>query len=429
MRLAQSAPHAAALAYRRQTRTKDKAFWQGIIVALKINMVVLIVLAIGQIIGWGTIGLPPVIGRQMAADLGMDIVEVFAGSSVLYVVMGLWGPALASPFRRLGARRVMVGGAAMAAPGFLLLALAQGPVSYFAAWVVLGTAGSACLSTATYILLNEIAGSDAKRSIGALMLVTGLSSTIFWPVTALLSAEAGWRVTCLVYAAAMGLVCAPLYMFGLPHPARAAAGPGAGTSPVVAKPAVASGTRHLIIVAISIYAFIAFGFSAVLIELLKAKGLAPAEAIAWGSALGVVQVSARGIDFLGGGRWDGLTTGFIAGLALPVAMLVLMLGQGLHWSILGFIVIYGLGSGALAVARATMPLVFYDSTAYAIVASHIALPLNMMSALAPSVLAGVLTRFGTDALLGLGLVCSCAALVILAMLGRRRPRQHGAAQG
>jgi MFS family permease len=415
---------------------------------LKKNMlVVLIVLAIGQIIGWGTIGLPAVVGRQMAADLGMDIVEVFAGTSVLYVVMGLCAPALANAFGRFGARRVMIAGAAIAAPGFLVLALSSGEVGYFAGWVILGAAGSACLSTATYILLNEIAGGDARRSIGALMLMTGLSSSIFWPITALLSAQAGWRATCLVYAAAMGIVCVPLYMFGLPRRTRALALPGAVADPPTAGPVAASraadptsaagralrkattGTLHLIIAATSLNAFIAFGLGAVLIELLKSKGLAPAEAIALGSSLGVVQVSARGIDFLGGGRWDGVTTGLFAGAALPVAMLLLMLGHGVHWSIVGFIVIYGLGSGALAVARATIPMVFYDSTAYAAAASHIALPLNLMSAVAPAVLAGVLTRFGADVLLGLSLLCSCAALAVLAILSQRRPRSQGLAKG
>jgi MFS family permease len=403
-------------------------------------IVVLIVLAIGQIIGWGTIGLPPVVGREIAADLGIDIVEVFAGTSVLYVVMGLCAPALANTFGRHGARRVMIGGAAIAVPGFVVLGLSRGEVSYFAAWVILGIAGSACLSTATYILLNEIAGRDARRSIGALMLMTGLSSTIFWPITALLSAEAGWRATCMVYAAVMGLVCVPLYIFALPRRIRAlapTAGPAAAGRAVDPK-SVATGrgrrkadtsTLLLIIAATSLNAFIAFGLGAVLIELLKSKGLAPAEAIALGSSLGIVQVSARGIDFLGGGRWDGVTTGLFAGAALPAAMLLLMLGHGLHWSIVGFIVIYGLGSGALAVARATIPMVFYDSAAYAAAASHIALPLNLMSAVAPAVLAGVLTRFGADVLLGLALLFSCAALAVLAILSQRRPRAQDAPQG
>ena len=45
---------------------------------------VLPVLAIGQIIGWGTIGLLAVVGTQVAADLHMDISAVFAGNSIFY---------------------------------------------------------------------------------------------------------------------------------------------------------------------------------------------------------------------------------------------------------------------------------------------------------------------------------------------------------
>ena len=127
-----------------------------------------LLLAIGQVIGWGTVGLLAVVGRQVAADLHMDISAVFAGNSIFYVVMGLWAPFLARAFTRFGARRVMIAGTVIGAPGFVLLSLAHGPVLYCTAWVILGSAGSATLATATYILLNEIAGRDARRAIGAL---------------------------------------------------------------------------------------------------------------------------------------------------------------------------------------------------------------------------------------------------------------------
>lgn len=53
---------------------------------------VLLVLAITQLVGWGTIGLPAIVGRDLAADLGMSLPAVFAGTSVLYVSMGLCAP-------------------------------------------------------------------------------------------------------------------------------------------------------------------------------------------------------------------------------------------------------------------------------------------------------------------------------------------------
>ncbi len=385
----------------------------------------LIVLALTQLIGWGTVGLIAIVGRQMADDLGMSVTAVFAGNSILYLVMGLCAPVLAKIFVRLGARLVMICGTAVAIAGFTVLAFANGPVTYVMAWMILGMAGSATLTTPAFILLNEVAGQNARSAIGALMLATGLSSSLFWPIASFVSQAAGWRSTCLIYAAALILLSLPLLIFGLPRRGPSLSEPGtAGRgAPPAAK---GSGTFWLIGAAIALNAFITFGFSAILIELLKAEGLSPDEAVGFGSALGVIQVSARGIDFLGGGRWDGIATGIFAGLALPVALAVLIIGAGAYWSVATFIVLYGLGSGALAVARATIPLVFYDKAAFAKATSRIALPLNVMSALAPPCLVALLTHFGCDAVLGLAILCSCSALAILFILGRRRPHQQPA---
>lgn len=260
----------------------------------------LITLSIAQVIGWGTISLPAIIGRQIAADLHMDLPSVFAGTSTFYIAMGLCAPWLAAPFVRFGARRVMVAGTMLAAPGFLLLSLAQGTMMYFSAWVILGVAGSASLSTASYIALHEIAGRNAKRTIGALMLVTGLSSSVFWPITSILTAAAGWRTACLVYAAVMLLISAPFYSFGLPRRRLQADEPAPqGTAPIPTLVPPRS-TFYLITAASGMNVAMTLGLGAVLIELLKAEGLPPSQALALGSLLGIIQVSARAIDFIGG---------------------------------------------------------------------------------------------------------------------------------
>ncbi|MFK4726009.1 MFS family permease [Bradyrhizobium niftali] len=387
---------------------------------------VLLVLAITQLIGWGTIGLPPIVGRDLAADLGMSLPMVFAGTSTLYVTMGLCAPWLAKAFARHGARKVMMVGTVVAVPGYVVLYFAREPMLYFVAWVILGMGGSATLSTGAYIMLNEVAGRQAKNAIGALMLVTGLSSSIFWPTTSFLSGHFGWRGTCLVYAAMLILVSLPLYVFGAPRRNSVKDDGGSAAKPSDA-PAIPRGTFNLVVIAITLNAFVNFGLGAVLIELLRAEGLAPAQAIAFGSMLGVIQVSARGLDFLGGGRWDGITTGLVAGAALPVAMLLLMLSEGATWAVAVFILLYGAGSGAMAVARATIPLVFYDQAEFAKAMSMIALPLNLASAISPPLLAALLTQFGGRAALGLTLVFSCATVLILVLLGRRRPRVASAA--
>jgi MFS family permease len=382
---------------------------------------VLLVLAITQLIGWGTIGLPAVVGRDLGADLGMSLPAVFAGSSVLYVTMGLCAPWLAKAFARHGARKVMMVGTVVSAPGYLILFFAHEPVLYFVGWVFLGMGGSATLSTGAYIMLNEIAGRGAKNAIGGLMLVTGLSSSIFWPTTSFLSGWLGWRGTCLVYAAMVVAINLPLY--ALIAPRRKIATDDVGEAVKAAPPpAIPRSTFGLVVCVITMNAFVNFGISAILIELLRAEGLAPAQALAFGSMLGIIQVSARGLDFLGGGRWDGITTGLVAGTALPIAMVLLMLSEGATWAVAIFILLYGAGSGAMAVARATIPLVFYDQAEFAKAMSMIALPLNLASAISPPLLAGLLTQFGSRGALGLTLAFSCVTVLILVLLGRRRPQ-------
>lgn len=387
---------------------------------------VLLVLAITQLIGWGTIGLPAVVGRDLGADLGLSLPAVFAGSSVLYVTMGLCAPWLAKAFARHGARKVMMVGTIVSVPGYIVLFFAREPMLYFAGWVILGMGGSATLSTGAYIMLNEVAGRGAKNAIGGLMLVTGLSSSIFWPATSFLSAWLGWRGTCLVYAAMMLAINLPLYAFLAPR-RKIATDDGGEAVKAAPPPAIARSTFGLVVCVISMNAFVNFGIGAILIELLRAEGLAPAQALAFGSMLGVIQVSARGLNFLGGGRWDGITTGLVAGTALPVAMLLLMMSEGATWAVAAFILLYGAGSGAMAVARATIPLVFYDQAEFAKASSVIALPLNLASAISPPVLAGLLTQFGSRGALGLTLAFSCATVLILIVLGRRRPGAVAAA--
>jgi len=382
------------------------------------------VLALTQVIGWGTVVLPAIVGRQMAAELGMELPAIFAGTSVLYVVMGLCSPFLGKLFAARGARVAMIAGTLISVPGFLCLAMSQGPVGYFVAWVMLGLGGSASLTTAAYVLLSEVAGTKAKPAIGTLMLITGLSSSVFWPITELLSRTWGWRGTCVTYAVLLLVVSLPRYIFCLPSHRKYDA---AASTRASAPEAIASrSTFVLIVAAIALNSFVTYGFAAVMIEVLQAVGLPLAQAIAFGSALGVIQVGARAIDILGGGKWDGIATGILAGIVLPVSMAILSLGSGAFWSVAAFLLLYGLGSGALAVARATIPLVFYQQAAYAKAVSRIALPLNLMSALAPPLLIAALGRQVVGTLLAVAIACSSTALVMLLMLARRRPRSVAA---
>src|SRR5262249_23261948 len=147
--------------------------------------------------------------------------------------------------------------------------------------------------------------------------------------------------------------------------------------------------------AVTIHGFVSWGFSSIVIQLLRNMGTPDARAVQLGSLLGIMQVCARGLDFVGGKRWDGLTTGLIAASVLPISFLVLLIGAPAGYAIIGFLTLYGMANGLMTVANATMPLVFYDQADYARASSRIAFPRNVMAAAAPPILVSILTQSGS----------------------------------
>lgn len=388
----------------------------------------LVVLGITQNIGWGSVGLLAVVAGDIAAALNMSVPAVFAGTTVFYIMMGLASPLLARPLARWGARWVMLAGSALAVPGFVLLSMTSGAIGYYLCWALLGLAGAATLTTTSHVLVNEVAGAASRRAIGALMLVTGLSGSIFWPVSALVSASVGWRGLCLVLAALIGLVSIPLY--GLALPKRSTAPTPSTSEPAKPAPRPVPGSIFALITgAIVLNAIVTFGLSALFIELLKAEGLPPGQAITFASMLGLLQVGARLLDFVGARRWDAITTGIFATAGVMLAFGLLLLGHGTPLLIGVFVVIYGLSAGSLAVTRAIMPLSFYDGADFARASMRIALPLNVLTALAAPLFASLLTGPGPTALLATTMGFCGLALVLLLLLARRRSHALAPAAG
>ncbi|SEK68134.1 MFS transporter [Xaviernesmea oryzae] len=287
---------------------------------------------------------------------------------------------------------------------------------------VIGFAGALFLTTSAYVYLSDLAGAQARGLIATLMLVTGLSGSLFWPLTAFLDHLVGWRMTTGIYAAAMILLIAPLTLLALPDVDHADT---AGLTPS----ATARQGRifWLLVLAVALSSFVTSGIEAVGISLYRALGADPVVAIGMASFLGVIKVCGRLIDLVGGRRWNALSTGITASGMVAMGLLVLVIFGSAPAAVVTCLLLYGIGSGAFAVARATMPLVFYEKAAYAAAMSAIALPMNLTIAAAAPVLSGVLTGMGAEATLTLLLMCSSISFLLLAMLAAegRKARADG----
>ncbi|WP_026187512.1 MFS transporter [Ensifer sp. BR816] len=384
-----------------------------------------IVLSVTQIVAWAAMFMfVSVTAAGMAGDLGLEPSMIYLGPTMMLVAMALCSPPLGALYERFGARLVLASGSALAAPGLWLLASAHGPITYFIAWALLGVAGAATLTTSAHVYLTEIAGEGARRAIGAQMLAMALAPSVSWPVTVFLEATLGWRGALMVFGAAMLLVCLPLHFFGLPRSEASGRVPHAAVDEKLGQPDARRDRRRvgLIVAAVALNGFVTWGFQLVVIDLFRSYAVPDSVAVGFGSAIGFIQLSARLFDFLGGNRWDGLTTGVVAAAIMPLALLALILGEGTVWSIIIFLVLYGLSSGAMSVSRATMPLVFFSSAQYALVMARLGLPLNLAFAAAPPFFSFVLGAAGNGWAVSIALLCSAGTLTSMILLNRLRPR-------
>ncbi|HEU0165928.1 MAG TPA: MFS transporter, partial [Thermomicrobiales bacterium] len=340
-----------------------------------------VVLGISQILAWGaTFNLPGVLGRPITNDLDLSLTIVLAGPTVMLVILAMVSWFLTSRFERHGARSIMIGGTILAAIGVMLLALSQNLASYMTAWIVLGFAGAGVLTTAAQIAIAEIAGPRAKQAIGLLALFGALSSPILWPIVNALQATIGWRSTTALLAACLITISLPLLWWALPPspdsaPETDQMRPGALDSGPARTP-LNSVDFALVAIASAANGFITWGFSLTLVVLFEERQVSRDDAVALASFIGLASLAARALDYLGGRRWSGLTTGVAASLVLPVSYLVLLAGSG-YAVALTFVVLYGLAGGAMAVARSTIPLAIFPRDAYARASARLALPLNL----------------------------------------------------
>lgn len=384
------------------------------------------VIAISQLAGWGTtFDMPSVLGRAMERDLGMPFDMIFLGLSVMMMTGAFAAPKVGSLLVRFGATRVLSIGSILLATGLVLLSCAQGPVSYFTSWLVIGMGGAFALSVPANTAVVEREGSAAKRTIGMTMIFTGLSSAISWPLMTLADAHFGWRVTLLMAAALQLIVILPLHWFGLPPVGVKPASPLAKTNaapPPPLSPEAKLQAFMLIAAGSSLLGFVGFGISPSLIEMMKSAGAAPELALTLASLRAVIGISARLGDILLGGRTSPVASGLAAIIALLLAYAVLLFFSPSLYAPAIFILFYGIGSGVSALARSLLPLAFFSPEEFAILSSRIALPQNIATAIAPAAFAFIMERVGLDGLLWLTTGLSLVTLGCMLGLWRLRAR-------
>lgn len=374
-------------------------------------------LGLAQLISWGTTYyLIGGFGPRIIAETGWSPTLVHGGFSAALLVMGLSSAWIGRLIDRHGGRAVMTAGSVLSALGCIGLALARDPVSYTAAWLVLGLAMRCTLYDAAFAALARIGGPEARRPMSQITLLGGLASTAFWPIGEGLAGALGWRGAVLAYAG-FALLTLPL------HLALPAGRDGGRVRNAAAAPPPLAGSRREHWIAGALYALIVTltnilnaGMSAHMIGILAGLGLAAPVAVWIATLRGIGQSGARLAEVTFGGGLSPLALTLAASALLPVCFVVgLWSGQAAAAAI-AFAFVYGAGNGLLTITRGTLPLVLFDPGRYGAVAGRLLVPGFLCSVAAPIAYAAVIERAGEAAALWLSAGLAAVTLAAAAML-------------
>ena len=375
-------------------------------------------LGTAQTLAWASsYYLPAMLAAPMARDLGVSTPAVFAAFSLALAISALVGPATGRAIDRWGGRPVLMGTNLVFAGGLLALSQAQGPVSMFAAWALLGLAMGSGLYEAAFAALVRLYGHASRNPITGITLLAGFASTLGWPLSALLELKVGWRGACLTWAALHLLI-------GLPLNARLPKAPPAqllgrdATQAAQAQSATPPLQRPLLTAGVLAYVFAATWFVSTsmathLPQLLQACGATLAVAVGAGALVGPAQVAGRVLEFGLLRRVHPMLSARLAALAHPVgAALLLALGAP---AASAFALLHGAGNGIMTIAKGTLPLALFGPQGYGARQGWLTMPARVAQAAAPFLFGMALQRWGAGALWLSGAlgVSAIAALLLL----------------
>jgi len=342
-------------------------------------------LGVAQIVSWGTLFYTiAVLGAPMRAELGVGDTLLFGAFSAGLFVSGALSPRVGRLIDAGRSREVLAAGSLLGALALAALALAQGPVTVCAGWLIAGAAMALCLYDPAFAALHHISGTRYRRAVTALTLFGGFASTVFWPASQWLSEAAGWRATFAVYAVLHVALCLPLHLVAVPRGARyveAALPPRAADESHVTT--AVRRTFLWLAIALAGAAFIASAVSAHLIGLMTTAGITAGDAVLIGALIGPMQVAGRVVEFSHGRRLRARTVGTLAFVLMALACALLTQLHGLKAAAIGFAALYGISNGVMTIVRGTVPAELFGRREFGTLLGRLAQPQLIARAVAP----------------------------------------------
>lgn len=386
-------------------------------------------LAITETVSWGIVYYAfSVFLVPMGAELGWSRATLTGAYSLALLIAGLAAIPVGRWVDRHGPRVLMTAGSSVA----VLLLLAWSAVgsipAYYLIWSGLGLIMAAILYEPAFAAVATWFERERGRALLLLTFVAGFASTIFLPLASRLVESLGWRSALLVLAGILAVVTIPAHALvlrrrpedlGLLPDGRErreeATTPHRPIAGVPLRDALADAAFWWLSTAIILGTVTVVAVGVHLVPLLRERGYGAGTAAAATGALGALSVTGRVIITALIRRLpQALVTAALLALQ-SVAVLVLLLWNSPAGLVL-FVVLFGLGFGALTLARAGLIAEWYGRAHYGAIGGALALCTTGARALAPVGAGAIYEWSGGYGPVLVG-VAGIAALAALAMFG------------
>lgn len=361
--------------------------------------VLVVTLAFTEMTSWGVLYYAfSVLLLPMEEELGWSRTAMTGAFSLALLLSGFAGIPVGRWLDRHGPRLLMTVGSIAATLLVLAWGTVESLITFYVIWAGIGIAMAMVLYEPAFAVVATWFVKRRGRALTVLTVIAALSSIVYIPLTEWLVQTQGWRSALVTLAVVLAAGTIPLHALVLRRrPADLGLttdGFGSRTSAsdelvqavveysVPLRVALQSAAFWWLTVALVFTTLGSMALSIHLIPYLTEHGYSTGFAAMAASLVGGMALPGRLIFTPLGDRLPvSLVTAFLF-LLQTIALLVLLEVPGKE-GVLGFVVLFGVGSGAISPARAALVADFYGSANYASINGVLGLFLIGVGALAP----------------------------------------------
>ena len=401
----------------------DASIMKVSVVAMRRKATIVGSLGMAQMLAWGsTYYLPAILADPIARELAVPDTVVFIAFSLALITMAVLGPKVGRRIDLHGGRGTLASSNLALAGGLALLGLAHDTTTLFAAWILIGCGMALGLYEAVFATIASAYGDQSRSAIIGTTLIGGFASTAFWPASAWIEFEFGWRTVCFAWAFAHLAIGLPLNLCFAPASARSQSSwlPAIeNVSPATLRSAPSKHAAPLLAFIFAATWFTSTAMATHLPRLLEEAGATPAAAIAAAALIGPAQVAGRLAEFGLLRRFHPLSSARLAASAHPIGVAVLLIG-GAPLAAL-FSALHGAGNGILTIANGVLPLTIFGPENYGHRQGLLMIPARFVQAAAPFLFALLIGWLGAGALL---VTAALGAAALAALMLLSSPRKY-----